>query len=177
MREMLQECEKLILDLESLPVKAAIPSAGHISILANLDLAQCKYYRVHQKIRQLEAAGFEVKHFSHSDPGPLSVGCIGAKAAIFYRVHAFPDIIRSILTANALGLPTYYDVDDLIFDLEHFPDTLESYEGQITRDDYNGLMYGVPLIRYAIIFANSALLRPRRLQGTFQKSCAAGNAT
>ncbi|MFY9629924.1 MAG: glycosyl transferase family 1, partial [Methylocystis sp.] len=150
MREMLQECEKLILDLESLPVKAAIPSAGHISILANLDLAQCKYYRVDQKIRQLEAAGFEVKHFSHSDPGAFISSLVGAKAAIFYRVHAFPDIIRSILTANALGLPTYYDVDDLIFDSEHFPDTLESYEGQITRDDYNGLMYGVPLIRYAM---------------------------
>ena len=121
MLEILRECEKLILDLESLPAKAAIPSAGHISILANLDLAQCKYYRVDQKIRQLEAAGFEVKHFSHSDPNGFISSLVGAKAAIFYRVHAFPDIIRSILTANALGLPTYYDVDDLIFDFETLP--------------------------------------------------------
>ncbi len=150
MKEMLQGCEELILSLEGMPGEIEIPDSGHVSFLANLDLAQCKYYRVDQKIRQLEAAGLEVKHFSHSDPEDFIGSLAGAKAAIFYRVHAFPNIIKAILTANALGIPTYYDVDDLIFDPRYFPDSLESYEGQITRGDYNGLMYGVPLIRHAM---------------------------
>src|ERR1700730_3151209 len=58
-------------------------------------------------------------------------------------------LIRAILTAKALGIPTYYEVDDLIFDAAHYPDTFESYEDQISKAEYNGLLYGVPLFNYA----------------------------
>src|ERR1700730_1821258 len=57
-------------------------------------------------------------------------------------------LIRAILTAKALGIPTYYEVDDLIFDAAHYPDTFESYEDQISKAEYNGLLFWVPLFTY-----------------------------
>ena len=90
------------------------------------------------------------KSQNQHDTAPLIRSLLGAKAAIFYRVPAFPDIIKTILITKSLGIPTYYDIDDLIFDAAHFPDTFKSYEGQISKTEYNGLLYGVPLFRFAM---------------------------
>jgi glycosyltransferase involved in cell wall biosynthesis len=138
------------LELEDLPSSVTRAPNGHVAILANQDLAQCKHYRVEQKVRQLQFAGLKAQAFNQHDPIPFLQSLLGARAAIFYRVPAFPNIIRAILTAKALGIPTYYEVDDLIFEAAHYPDTFESYEGQISKAEYNGLLYGVPLFNYAM---------------------------
>jgi glycosyltransferase involved in cell wall biosynthesis len=146
----LDEVRERIEQLEDLPPIVAPAPDGHIAILANQDLAQCKHYRVEQKLRQLHHAGFETQLFDQHDVLAFIDSLLGARAALFYRVPAFPGIMRAILTAEALGIPTYYEIDDLIFDAPHYPDTLLSYEGQISKADYNGLLYGVPLFRYAM---------------------------
>ncbi|MGH6857951.1 MAG: hypothetical protein ACRECP_10035 [Methylocella sp.] len=131
---------------------AAIPPSpcGHVAILANQDLSQCRHYRAEQKLRQLRQAGLKAELFDQHNPAPFIRSLLGARAAIFYRVPAFPNIIRAILTAQALGIPTYYEIDDLIFDAASYPDIFESYEGQISKSEYDGLLYGVPLFRYAM---------------------------
>ncbi|PWN58823.1 glycosyl transferase family 1, partial [Chryseobacterium phosphatilyticum] len=68
----------------------------------------------------------------------------------FYRVAAFPGVLHAILYARALGLPTIYEIDDIVFDAALYPDPLESFEGQITPKQYVDLQYGVPLFRYAM---------------------------
>ncbi len=148
----LDEVRGRIVQLELADLASSVPRApnGHVAILANQDLAQCKHYRVEQKVRQLHFAGLKAQAFNQDDPIPFLQSLLGARAAIFYRVPAFPNIIRAILTAKVLGIPTYYEVDDLIFEAAHYPDTFESYEGQISKAEYNGLLYGVPLFNYAM---------------------------
>jgi glycosyltransferase involved in cell wall biosynthesis len=146
----LDEVRGRIVQLQDLPSSVPRAPNGHVAILANQDLAQCNHYRVEQKVRQLQFAGLKAQAFNQHDPIPFLQSLLGARAAIFYRVPAFPNIMRAILTAKALGIPTYYEVDDLIFEAAHYPDTFESYEGQISKAEYNGLLYGVPLFNYAM---------------------------
>ncbi len=122
---------------------------GRIIILACLDIPQCTRYRVQQKVEQLTSQGVSVDVFEMNDTFAFMNSVVGATAAIFYRVPAFPKVIESILYTRALGIPTFYDVDDLIFTTA-FPDKYESYGGQITYDEYVGLQYGVPLYRHAL---------------------------
>lgn len=150
MLKALDEIRAQITKLGDLPSKMGPNPRGHIAVLANQDLVQCKHYRVEQKLRQLRRAGLETEIFDQNDTAPFMRSLLGARAAIFYRVPAFPNILRAILTAKALGIPTFYEIDDLIFDAAHYPDTFETYEGQISKAEYHGLLYGVPLFRYAM---------------------------
>ncbi len=142
--------------VEDLPLAQPLPAAlppgrsGTVVLLANLDLAQCVHYRVEQRRRQLEHGGWTVRIFGQSEAATFREALHEAAAAIFYRVPAYPEIVYSIAYARALGLPTFYDIDDLIFDAAVYPDPFESFEGQITRADYAGLAYGVPLFRFAM---------------------------
>lgn len=149
MERTLQQMRRVIEELTPFPPPAANAGDGPVAFFASQELRQCKHYRVEQKVRVLRSAGVDVRLVDQFDPNPLAA-LIGARAAIFYRVPAFPGIVKTILTARALGLPTYYDIDDLIFDPAHFPPSFESYENQITSDDYAGLLYGVPLFRHAM---------------------------
>lgn len=146
----LDEIVRRILQLEDMPPAGTPAKDGHVAILANLDLPQCRHYRIDQKVSQLARAGLEAVVVDQKDTAAFSAALVGARAAIFYRVPAFPGIVRAILTARALGLPTYYEIDDLVFDPAHYPDPLESFEGQISLEEYNGLLFGVPLFRYAM---------------------------
>ena len=76
---------------------------------------------------------------------------------IFYRVSAHPAIVHAILYARALGIQTIYEIDDLIFDTEHYPDPYDSFEGQITPETYAELQRGVPLFRYAMALCDVGL--------------------
>jgi glycosyltransferase involved in cell wall biosynthesis len=149
MSQALEEVRLRISELEDFSVPMSL-SPNHITILANQDLIQCRHYRVEQKQRQLRHAGINARIFDQNDIPGFVASLLGAKAAIFYRVPAFPNIIRTILTARSLGVATYYEIDDLIFNPDHYPDTFESYEGQISREEYEGLIYGVCLFRFAM---------------------------
>ncbi|WP_018261250.1 glycosyltransferase [Methylobacterium sp. WSM2598] len=141
-----------------LPVPLPIPSPRPtVAILANLDLPQCVHYRVEQRRRQLEHAGWTVRVFPPDQARAFRQALHAARAALFYRLPAFPDILHSILYARALGLPTFYDVDDLIFDARCYPDPFDSFEGQISPEDYVGLQFGVPLFRFALAQCDEGL--------------------
>ena len=57
--------------------------------------------------------------------------------------------VRAIEVARAMAIPTYYDIDDLIFDFNEYPEPFETY-GSITRTFYDSLQFGVPLFRAAM---------------------------
>ncbi|WP_462123504.1 glycosyltransferase [Methylorubrum aminovorans] len=146
----LDEITGLIEVVDPLPSALPVPANGHIVLVANRDLPQCDHYRVVQKIQQLEHGGWTVEVFRQDDAADCRPALDRAAAAIFYRVAAFPSVLHAILYARALGLPTIYEIDDLVFDPDMFPDPLESFEGQITPKQYVDLQYGVPLFRYAM---------------------------
>lgn len=146
----LDEIASLIASVDPLPAPLPVPANGHIVIVANRDLPQCDHYRVVQKIQQLEHGGWTVEVFRQDEAADCRSALDRASAVIFYRVAAFPGVLHAILYARALGLPTIYEIDDIVFDAAMFPDPLESFEGQITHKQYVDLQYGVPLFRYAM---------------------------
>jgi glycosyltransferase involved in cell wall biosynthesis len=146
----LDQIGNLIAAVDPLPAPLAVPANGHIVIVANRDLPQCDHYRVVQKIQQLEHGGWTVEVFRQDEAADCRPAIDRASAVIFYRVAAFPGVLHAILYARALGLPTIYEIDDIVFDAALFPDPLESFEGQITPKQYVDLQYGVPLFRYAM---------------------------
>jgi glycosyltransferase involved in cell wall biosynthesis/tetratricopeptide (TPR) repeat protein len=125
-------------------------TGGYVAFLGNDSLKQCTHYRIEQKSFQFDVAGLEIKIFAEDKVSDFTNSLVGAQAAIFYRVPANPSIIRAILSANRMGLPTYYEIDDLIFDAADYPDDYASFDGQISLEEYAGLQFGVPLFRYAM---------------------------
>lgn len=122
-----------------------------IAILANLDLAQCRFYRVDQKVEQLRAAGYDVVvHDMHAGIPDFLAALHLHEAAIFYRVPAQYDVIVAIEKARELGVTTFYEIDDLIFDAAEYPASLASYGGQVDELEYAGLKLGVPLFASAM---------------------------
>jgi glycosyltransferase involved in cell wall biosynthesis len=153
----LDEIKCLFMDLDNLPARTGGAAEGYVIVLANDDLPQCKHYRVQQRVFQFEAAGIPVQVFSHHDVQAFTENLVGARAAIFYRVGATPRIIRAILHANAIGLETFYEIDDLLFDASVYPDPFETFQSQITVQEYAGLRFGVPLFRYAMSMCRSSI--------------------
>ncbi|EQA97236.1 hypothetical protein L286_23195 [Sphingobium sp. HDIP04] len=155
--ETLDEIRSIYLEMGDFPSSFENNPDGYVSVLANDDIRQCTHYRVEQKKYQFQKAGIELRIFSHSDVQGFIDSLIGARSAIFYRVAATPDILKAILLSNSLNIDTYYEIDDLIFDADHYPDPYPSFEGQISLSDYAGLQFGVPLFRYAMQMCRSSI--------------------
>ena len=155
----------LTAEIKALKVPAPVTvtrDPKRVTMLACLDLPQCTHYRVKQKVEQLAALGIECDVFDFNDPVAFMSDLPGASAAIFYRVPAYPKIVEAILYAQALRVPTFYDIDDLIFTPD-FPDDFESYEGQIDQTTFVGLRCGVPLYRHAISLCEVGIASTRPL--------------
>lgn len=147
----------VIATVDPLPGRLPPSSNGRIVVVANRDLPQCDHYRVVQKCAQLEHGGWAVELFRQDEAERCRSSLDLASAVIFYRVAAIPGVLHAILYARALGLPTFYEIDDLLFEPASYPDPFESFEGQITRQDYVELQYGVPLFRYALRLCDAGI--------------------
>ena len=148
-----------------------------VALFANQDLAQCRLYRVEQKREQLEAAGFQVKVYDfHDDVQEFLAALPDYEAVIFYRVPASYDVITAILKARELGAVTFYDIDDLIFDAGEYPSSLESYGGQVSRDEYIGLKLGVPLFEHAMTLCDYGIASTPALAEHMRKRVRSGTA-
>ncbi len=143
-----------------LPTRGKAPSrpVRSVGLLANLDLPQCTLYRVEQKIEQLDRAGLNVHLYDwRHDRAAFHGEMADLDAVIFYRVTAMPDVLRAIRAAQAAGLVTFYEIDDLLFDPDLFPEPLIDYAGQITVEQHVELSLGVPLFRKAVEVCDYAI--------------------
>ena len=137
-----------------------------VALIANQHLAQCKFYRVDQKVEQLVHAGYVVEVFDHeTDLAKFVENAFRFQAAIFYRVPAHADLMQAIAEVRGLGIITFYEIDDLIFDAAAYPPPMASYSGLIDEDEHVGLALGVPLFHTAleqcehVIVSTSSLAR------------------
>lgn len=136
--------------IEPSPVER-LPCIRSVAIITLKYPLQCYFYRVTQRREQLERAGYSVRIFDLQSELPTFLATAGTfDTAIFFRVPAYPDTVRAILLARALGMATFYDIDDPIFASEHYPEAFESYGGTITLDTYYGLALGAPLFAKAM---------------------------
>lgn len=155
-----------------LPVAPA--PGGRVVMLANYDLAACRRYRVEQKREIFSALGRGFEVFGLGEVDAFMSSLPGAAAAFVFRLPAWPSVVRAVLTARSLGVPTYYDIDDLLFDAAEFPDSFESYAGLITSTHYQDFMFGVPMVAAAMGLCDygiastgplAAAMRPRVRMG------------
>ena len=121
-----------------------------VVMLADDALPQCLLYRVTNKVYQLETQNASVEWFPKANVRQFEDALAFADAAIFYRVPATPEIVDAIRYARSIGKPTFYDLDDLIFRSEHYPESYESYANLISWEQYAGLIGGTELFRLAM---------------------------
>ncbi len=141
-----------------LPPQKAPGDPLRVVVLANRDLAQCTFYRVDLKAQQLGAAnGVELQVFERSEGEAFRSAAATADVAVFYRLASNVDTLRSIAACRAIGVPTVYEVDDLVFDPAAFPEPLEAYDGAITAEEHFGLRAGVALVRHAAACCDAAI--------------------
>jgi len=142
-------CELQLMPLSSSRSSAAVARdrIGVLAILADLGLPQCKFYRVDQKVEQMEAAGLKCKVFNYtSDVEAFTRQIPSVDAVVVYRAPATREVMRAVTMVREAGLPIFYEIDDLMFDQSYFPDTFESYGGQITHDVYARLVTGTAFL-------------------------------
>ena len=154
------------------PLQAA--PGGRVVMLANTDLRQCNHYRIEQKQQLFKALGREFEVFDSRNQAQEFITALpGAAAALFYRLPAFPMNVRAIDTARAMGVPTFYDIDDLIFDAEAYPEPFHTY-GAVTEEFYQSLQIGVPLFRAAMGRCDHGIASTTALAGHMAKVVRSG---
>ncbi len=142
------------------------PGGGplRVVVLANKDLAQCTFYRVDAKLEQLGGAeGVELQVFERSDDAAFRSAAATADIAVFYRLASNVEVLRCIAACRAIGVPTVYEVDDLVFDSAAFPEPYEAYSAAISEEAHFGLRAGVGLVRHAVTACDAAIASTERL--------------
>jgi|GEM_PF-798820 len=134
---------------DNIPPKE-IPETPKVLLVVDHFLPQCLRYRVKQKIEQLEEAGITAEYFPWTEVVKAKNLLYSYHVVIFYRVPAFPDIVETIEYAKAINKVVFYEIDDLVFDEEYYPDPIESYGGYVGEDEYESLQRGCTLFREAM---------------------------
>ena len=153
-----------------------LPQNPSVLLIVDDHLAQCLHYRVQQKVEQLEYAGISVEYIPLKEAKLAKNKLHFYDVVIFYRVPALPDIIEIIEYAKAINKVVFYEIDDLIFDAQEYPDPFESYGGQISQEQYRGLLRGTTLFKEAMALcdygiASTPALAKKVEQVVAKKTC------
>lgn len=87
-----------------------------VLIVAFLTIPQCARYRVWQRKRLLEALGIDCTVIDWTDTEEAADALRIHSVAIFFRVPGVPAHLALIAEAKRLGVRTFWEIDDLIFD-------------------------------------------------------------
>jgi len=129
-----------------------------VALVADLGLNQCRFYRVEQKREQFEELGIETTIFDfHCETAEFVRRLDQFDVVVFYRVTATPDVIEAIDATRAAGKPSFYEIDDLMFDPARFPESFESYGNQISRSLYATLVIAPAQLRTAMELCDFAI--------------------
>ena len=150
---------------------------GKIAIVADTGLPQCRFYRLDQKIAQLSLLGIEAELYDYrASLEDFHQRLPSLQAVIFYRVPATPEIIDAIAAVRRAELPSFYEIDDLMFDAEHFPDSFDSYGGQISRGLFATLVTGTEALKAAMALCDYGLASTGPLAERMAKIVRSGQA-
>jgi glycosyltransferase involved in cell wall biosynthesis len=140
------------------PPRSPADGTLRVAVLANRDLPQCAFYRVDLKALQIEAAGgAELQVFVPGKEEDFRCAAATADIALFYRVAASVEVLRSIAACRGMGVLTVYEIDDLVFDPESFPEPLDAYDGAIDAAEHLELRAGVDFVRFAAAACDAAI--------------------
>jgi len=91
-----------------------------VLIVGALEIPQCFHYRVRQRQRQLNALGLECTFLDWRQAAAARAALAEHDIAIFFRVPAHAEQLGLIEAAQRRGMPTFWEVDDLIFDRDAY---------------------------------------------------------
>jgi len=95
-------------------------NGSKILIVAELSIPQCKHYRVDQKVSILKKMGRKVTVISFTDIASCYREIPLVSMVIFYRTPLVEAVQGYIDECQRLGIPTVFDIDDLVFDIGEY---------------------------------------------------------
>lgn len=140
--------------------------ALNILLVGAKDLPQVHLYRQEQKLAALRSLSGRRRpiHVEHADTWDqindpkLTRRLAGCDILVVCRLPATLAVLRLIHTARRAGLRIIYEIDDLIFDHEHFPPAYETYARSITPREHRRLAEDTPLWLEAMRLADEIVV-------------------
>jgi len=132
-----------------------------VLIVAEMSIPQCKKYRVIQKVELFSRIGIEAIAVDWTYFDEARTLLQTHSIAIFYRVPAVPEAILLIREAKRLGVHTFWEVDDLVFDPEGYLSNknLET----LAPADRKGVLEGMKLYREALLLCDEGIASTKAL--------------
>ncbi len=152
-----------------------IPEKPTVLLIVEETLPQCFRYRVQQKLEQLQTLNYQVSWLSWRHYKQAQAQLHFCHIVIFYRVPAFKEVIETIKYAKSLNKIVFFDIDDLIFNRDAYPEPYENLEGQVSRDEYSGLVQGVTFYREALMLCDYAIASTPSLAMEMEHVIGSGN--
>lgn len=140
----------------SLPKTSLNPKRVLIIGLDFNSAPQCFRYRIEQKMEQLEYADYETTTVAWHNQDAALEKINFHDVVIFYRVPAFPGVIKQIEYAKSTGKVTFFELDDLLFEEIGVP-PLETYGGQVPVSAYVNLTKDIGSYRAAASLCDYAI--------------------
>ncbi len=128
-----------------------IPTHPSILLVVENSIPQCFRYRVSQKVEQLELAGYRTSVSPWTDYVASRQKLHFCHIVIFYRVPAYPEVVKTIEYAKRLNKIVIYDIDDFVFDRDCIAKLVLEYDKQLSRQEQRGLVEGAGRYRNAML--------------------------
>ncbi len=152
-----------------------VPQEPTILIIGERSIPQCLRYRIHQKIEQLQYINYKVSSISWTDYFSAHQQIHFCHIVIFYRVPALPEVIELINYAEHLKKIVFFDIDDLVFDLDSYSLILQSPHLQLSSEEISGLINGAKLYRESMSLCKYAISSTPTLSKKMAEVVGAGN--
>ena len=157
-----------------LPTPAATVLAPRVLIVAELSLPQCAKYRVWQKQAHFHRIGIPCTVLPWTNIEACRSALQSHSLVIFYRVPGFKDVLGLIDEARRLQAATFWEADDLIFDIVRYRENrnLDTLEPALRKS----VLDGVDLFRRAMLACGGTIASTTGLAAAMQ-AAGAGPST
>lgn len=134
--------------------------SGEVMVLTSPYLPQVLHYRGEQLVELIEAADIPVSHVDlvKTPIQSLQMQALNARAVVVQRQPATFEVTRFIAWCRQMGIPTYFDIDDQIFDARISPLPIEDYAGRIPHETHVHLQFDCAYFREAMVRCDNVIV-------------------
>ena len=134
---------------------AAARLARRVLIVAELSIPQCAKYRVWQRVEQIQRLGIDCTVVDWRLPTEARSALQVHTDLILYRVPGEQATLDLLDAARRLGVPSFWEVDDLVFDTALYAENANLRT--LPPDQRQNLLHGASLYRTAMLAADRTI--------------------